>query len=527
MIRSLLYVPASSERFIAKAHLRGAHAVILDLEDSVEPNRKTAAREALAEAVPAVGQNGATVFVRINSTEERAVDDALAACRAGAFGLFVPKAHSVAMNSSRSGRRRWRRSRREGGAASRCSFVAVARGSGRGARRPLHRHRAPRVFGLICGIRGPGHRAWAPRRRPTYCGCPSCWSILVGQGGRACGLVRGAALGRQLLGHRRHRRRRGRGPAQFGFDGSTCIHPKRRAGAECGPSLPRPKRRSSGPSGIDRRRRDRPSPKEGRGAFAFEGAMVDKHRSCRTWRDALFRNEKRRDGGKGFPERATTQTQLASPTTKTSTQEVFDMTYPRTFIQRRLAAGILAVDLRRFGATAADFPSRGLEFVACYSPGGGHDILMRTMAKIIQQEKIVDASINVVNKPGGAGAVALGYVNGHKGDGHYLMATTSSFITTPLTSNVGLSTTPGLHADRPSRHRSRAGPGQRQVRLQVDQGPGGGRQGAQRRRHRQGQHRAHRRHPDEQGLRQEAQLRAVPERRRGRGGAAQPVRSTS
>lgn len=111
------------------------------------------------------------------------------------------------------------------------------------------------------------------------------------------------------------------------------------------------------------------------------------------------------------------------------------MTYKNLF--KAAAAGMLAATIG-FGASAADFPSRGLEFIACYSPGGGHDILMRTMAKIIQQEKIVDASINVVNKPGGAGAVALGYLNGHKGDGHYLMATTSSFITTPLTSNVGL-----------------------------------------------------------------------------------------
>ena len=109
---------------------------------------------------------------------------------------------------------------------------------------------------------------------------------------------------------------------------------------------------------------------------------------------------------------------------------------PKTFL-KTLAAGFLTATVAG-GAMAADFPSRGLEFIACYSPGGGHDILMRTMAKIIQQEKIVDASINVVNKPGGAGAVALGYLNGHKGDGHYLMATTSSFITTPLTSNIGL-----------------------------------------------------------------------------------------
>ncbi|HVY52666.1 MAG TPA: CoA ester lyase, partial [Devosia sp.] len=35
MLRSLLYVPAHSERFVGKAHERGADAIILDLEDSV------------------------------------------------------------------------------------------------------------------------------------------------------------------------------------------------------------------------------------------------------------------------------------------------------------------------------------------------------------------------------------------------------------------------------------------------------------------------------------------------------------
>ncbi len=93
-------------------------------------------------------------------------------------------------------------------------------------------------------------------------------------------------------------------------------------------------------------------------------------------------------------------------------------------------------------AAAQEFPgSRGLEFVAGYGPGGGHDTMLRMMAKIIQSEKIVDASINVVNKPGGAGATSLGYLNSHKGDGHYLMSATSSFITTPLTTDVGLNYT--------------------------------------------------------------------------------------
>src|SRR5882672_927884 len=91
-IRSLLYVPVSSERFLTKAHERGADAIILDLEDAVAPARKDAARARLGEAVALAGRGGATIFVRINSEPERIRLDADAACRAGAAGLLVPKA---------------------------------------------------------------------------------------------------------------------------------------------------------------------------------------------------------------------------------------------------------------------------------------------------------------------------------------------------------------------------------------------------------------------------------------------------
>ena len=86
----------------------------------------------------------------------------------------------------------------------------------------------------------------------------------------------------------------------------------------------------------------------------------------------------------------------------------------------------------------ADFPERGLEFVAGYKPGGGHDTLLRSMAKILREEGIVQQPITVVNKPGGSSAVSMGYLNSKKGDGHYLMSITSSHITTPLNSNIGL-----------------------------------------------------------------------------------------
>ncbi|KSV94117.1 CoA ester lyase [Sinorhizobium sp. GL28] len=93
-LRSLLYVPASSERFIAKAHERGADAIVLDLEDSVADGDKQAARAGLAQSVPLAGRSGAKVFVRINAEPDWQKADAEAACRAGAFGLFIAKARS-------------------------------------------------------------------------------------------------------------------------------------------------------------------------------------------------------------------------------------------------------------------------------------------------------------------------------------------------------------------------------------------------------------------------------------------------
>ncbi|WDZ80796.1 CoA ester lyase (plasmid) [Ensifer adhaerens] len=93
-LRSFLYVPAASERFIAKAHERGADAIVLDLEDSVADGEKQAARAGLAQSVPMAGRSGAKVFVRINAEPEMQKADAEAACRAGAFGLFIAKARS-------------------------------------------------------------------------------------------------------------------------------------------------------------------------------------------------------------------------------------------------------------------------------------------------------------------------------------------------------------------------------------------------------------------------------------------------
>lgn len=96
MLRSLLYVPAHSERFLAKAHERGADAIVLDLEDAVPEADKDRAREGLRDTIPAVGRNGARVLVRINAGDRQRLD-ANAAAKAGAFSLIVAKADLSAL----------------------------------------------------------------------------------------------------------------------------------------------------------------------------------------------------------------------------------------------------------------------------------------------------------------------------------------------------------------------------------------------------------------------------------------------
>jgi putative tricarboxylic transport membrane protein len=82
-------------------------------------------------------------------------------------------------------------------------------------------------------------------------------------------------------------------------------------------------------------------------------------------------------------------------------------------------------------ATAA-WPQRPLEFVISAGAGGGADRYARFLIGLNVKSKYIDESILPVNKPGGAGAVAMNYVLSQKGNGHMMLITLNSFITTPL-----------------------------------------------------------------------------------------------
>ncbi len=92
--RSLLYVPATNEKFIKSAHERGADAIKIDLEDSVAMAEKPRARTLVRSAAKSVAKGGADVLVRINRPLRMAVKDIEASVWPEVKGLVIPKVQS-------------------------------------------------------------------------------------------------------------------------------------------------------------------------------------------------------------------------------------------------------------------------------------------------------------------------------------------------------------------------------------------------------------------------------------------------
>jgi citrate lyase subunit beta/citryl-CoA lyase len=94
-LRSLLFVPADSDRKFAKADGIGADALILDLEDSVAPGRKAFARGAVRELL-ARGPRNWSFLVRVNPLGTGlTLEDLAAIVRPGLDGILIPKVNGM------------------------------------------------------------------------------------------------------------------------------------------------------------------------------------------------------------------------------------------------------------------------------------------------------------------------------------------------------------------------------------------------------------------------------------------------
>ncbi len=99
ILRSLLFIPGDSEKKLGKADASGADALILDIEDSVAPERKPTARQLIAEHLRTRprGERASELWVRINPLDSGlALDDLVAVVPAAPDGIMLPKPDSAA-----------------------------------------------------------------------------------------------------------------------------------------------------------------------------------------------------------------------------------------------------------------------------------------------------------------------------------------------------------------------------------------------------------------------------------------------
>jgi citrate lyase subunit beta/citryl-CoA lyase len=95
--RSVLYLPSSNDRALAKATSLPVDGLIFDLEDAVAPEAKPAARERACAAATSGEYGRRELAIRVNGVDTPwHVDDMAAVCQAGPDAIVVPKVQSAA-----------------------------------------------------------------------------------------------------------------------------------------------------------------------------------------------------------------------------------------------------------------------------------------------------------------------------------------------------------------------------------------------------------------------------------------------
>jgi putative tricarboxylic transport membrane protein len=95
-----------------------------------------------------------------------------------------------------------------------------------------------------------------------------------------------------------------------------------------------------------------------------------------------------------------------------------------------LAAALLSSLLGN--ALAQNYPNQRLNWTIAFGPGGGNDIMSRTLIEILEKYDLYPNNIVAQNRAGGSGAVGWGYLFGQAGNPYHISSTSGSFITTPL-----------------------------------------------------------------------------------------------
>jgi putative tricarboxylic transport membrane protein len=99
-----------------------------------------------------------------------------------------------------------------------------------------------------------------------------------------------------------------------------------------------------------------------------------------------------------------------------------------------LAALSLSVPPALHAAAAPEWkPDKRIEMVVPSAPGGGNDRLLRIIQKTMQELKLADVPMTIVNKPGAGQVVGVTYINSLPPDGHHIGIVSVSFMTNYIT----------------------------------------------------------------------------------------------
>jgi tripartite-type tricarboxylate transporter receptor subunit TctC len=113
------------------------------------------------------------------------------------------------------------------------------------------------------------------------------------------------------------------------------------------------------------------------------------------------------------------------------------MRIPSSILQGVLLVG--AAFLLPANAQAQPFPAKPIEIVVHVNPGGGADVFARYVTDIVNREKLLPQPMAVVNKAGGAHAVAANYTAAKRGDPYTVLTIAhSSFLVVPAVSGLDL-----------------------------------------------------------------------------------------
>ncbi|MDN3520150.1 Bug family tripartite tricarboxylate transporter substrate binding protein [Halomonas ramblicola] len=83
------------------------------------------------------------------------------------------------------------------------------------------------------------------------------------------------------------------------------------------------------------------------------------------------------------------------------------------------------------------YPEETLNWTVAFGPGGGNDLMSRTVVEILNKYDLYgDQDIIVENREGGSGAVGWSFVKNQQGNNYHITSTSGNFIATPLVSNT-------------------------------------------------------------------------------------------